>query len=321
VVLPLPALLEVRRGDVIESRHRGSLVLLDESGPVLMCGTVDEPMLPRSSLKPFQATAMLEAGFPGTDPQVALASSSHDGAALHRDGVRAVLAAAGLNERALRCPPDLPLGAEARAEWLGAGHGPAAICHNCSGKHAAMVATCAGAGWDVPGYLAPEHPVQRAARASVERLCGEPVTATTVDGCGAPAFATSLTGLARGFGRLATAGAGTAEARVADAMRTYPDLVGGSGRPVTDLMAAVPGLVAKDGAEGVWGAALPDGRAVAAKIEDGASRALGPLLAAVVTYWGFDVQAVAWSSVTLLGGDAPVGAIEWSPELRKLLAL
>ncbi|MDT4892216.1 MAG: hypothetical protein QOE97_1251 [Pseudonocardiales bacterium] len=309
---------------MIESRHRGSLVLLDRSGVVLIvgaAGAVDEPMLPRSSLKPFQAVAMVEAGFAGTDAEVALAAASHEGEAVHVDGVRGVLAAAGLDERALRCPADLPRGHAALFEWVAAGRGPEPICHNCSGKHAAMVAICAGSGWDVPSYLAPEHPLQRAVRATVERLCGEPVTATTVDGCGAPAFAVTLTGLARGFARLATAAEGTSAARVAGAMRANPGLVGGSGRAVTGLMAAVPGLVAKDGAEGVWGAALPDGRAVAAQIEDGATRALGPLLAAVLSHWGYADAVAPWSSVPTLGGGAPVGAIEWSPELRTLLGL
>jgi L-asparaginase II len=206
--------------------------------------------------------------------------------------------------------------------WLRDGHGPERICHNCSGKHSAMTATCVAAGWPVETYRDPDHPLQRAVRTTIEELCAEPVSVMAVDGCGAPAFGVSLTGLARAFGRL---GAGTsAELRaVRDAMRAHPRLVGGSGRAVTDLMLAVDGLVAKDGAEAVWAAALPDGRAFAAKIEDGSARTQGPMLAAAAAYWGFGADPVVelWSSTPVLGAGAPVGAVRWSADLRRSLAL
>jgi L-asparaginase II len=318
-----PVLLEVRRGDVVESRHRGSLVVLAADGTVTAtAGEPDATTFPRSCLKPLQAVAMLEQGFAGDDASVALAAASHDGEDVHVSGARRTLAAGGLDDAALQCPPALPASVAAAETWIRAGGGPAAVCHNCSGKHAAMLATCAINGWPLDSYRDPAHPLQVAIRATVERLCGEPVRATTVDGCGAPAFAVSLTGLARAFARIATAPDGSPEARVRTAMQAHPRLVGGSGRAVTDFLGAVPGLVCKDGAECVWGAALADGRAFAVKAEDGGARALPPLLAAALAHWGSSAPAVArWATVPVLGGGAPVGAIEWSPYLRELLDL
>jgi L-asparaginase II len=316
------ALLEVVRNGFVESRHRGTFVFLDPDGVSLTEGDPSAPILPRSSLKPLQATAMVRSGLRCSVPSLALAAASHDGAEEHRAGVRATLAAATLDETALRCPPDLPLGREAMVRWLAGGHGPARICHNCSGKHAAMTATCIDAGWPVATYLDPDHPLQRAVRETIEDLCGEPVSAVAVDGCGAPAFAVSLLGLARAFSRLASEQADDLRS-VRDAMRSHPTLVGGAGRAVTDLMAAVDGLIAKDGAEAVWAAALPDGRAFAAKLEDGSSRAQGPLLAAAAAYWGAGADPVVqhWSTVPLFGGGRPVGAVRWSDDLRRLLRL
>lgn len=314
-------LVDAVRNGYVESRHRGRLVLLAASGEVeLSAGPADEPVFPRSSLKPLQAVALLEAGFPGRGASLALACASHDGEDVHVSGARATLAAAGLDEEALQCPPDLPSGHQAMLAWVGSGGRAARICHNCSGKHAAMVSTCVAAGWPVDSYRSPDHPLQVAIRARLESLCG-PVSGVAVDGCGAPAFAVPLVGLARGFACVATATDG-APATVAAAMREFPLLLGGSTRAVSDLGAAVPGLICKEGAEGVWAAALPDGRAFAAKLEDGGMRALPPVLAAALRYWGVDVPAVErWSSVAVLGGGAPVGALTWSPELRELLSL
>jgi L-asparaginase II len=320
---PEPVLLEASRGPLVESRHRGTLVLLDAGGSVQVAlGDVDGVVFPRSSLKPLQATAMVAAGWAGTSASVALAAASHDGEEMHLLGVRETLRGAGLTPDALGCPADVPMGRAAMLAWVGAGHGPERVCHNCSGKHAGMVATCAAAGWPVDSYRELAHPLQQAIVARIGDVCGTPVVASSVDGCGAPAHALPLIALARGFARIATAPAGTAEGRVAAAMRAYPELVGGTGRAVTELMAGVPGLVAKDGAEGVWGAALPDGRAFAVKVADGASRALPPLLAAALRVWGFDGPAVRrWSAVPVLGGGEPVGTLTWSPDLRAALEL
>jgi L-asparaginase II len=159
--------------------------------------------------------------------------------------------------------------------------------------------------------------VQRAIRAAVEDLAGEPASAVAVDGCGAPVFAVSLVGLARAFRVLATAPAGSPEQRVAAAMRARPDLVGGAGRTDTELMRAVPGLIAKDGAEGVTVAATRDGRAAAVKIEDGAKRPAVPVLVAVLDRLGglptADRARVATlAAPPVLGGGRPVGAVRVS---------
>ena len=138
-----------------------------------------------------------------------------------------------------------------------------------------MLATCHAAGWDTAGYLDPGHPLQRAIRTTVEELTGVPVAHTAVDGCGAPLFSTTPAGLARAVARIATAPPGTPEGRVAAAMRAHPWWVAGTGRDVVRLAAAVPGLIAKDGAEGVFVAALPDGRTVVVKILDGSPRPAG----------------------------------------------
>ena len=157
-------LIDVVRNGYVESRHAGSLVLLDGSGRVeFSAGVVGMSVFPRSSLKPLQAVAMVEAGFAGRDASLALAAASHDGEDVHIAGARATLAAAGLDETALQCPPDLPSGRDALLAWVGAGGRAARICHNCSGKHAAMVATCVAADWPVDTYRAPGHPLQLAA--------------------------------------------------------------------------------------------------------------------------------------------------------------
>ena len=176
----------------------GAVARLDRAGRRRRC-------FPRSSLKPLQAVALLECGFAGRDASLALAAASHDGEDVHVAGARATLAAAGLDESALQCPPDLPSGRDALLAWVGGGGRAARICHNCSGKHAAMLATCVAAGWPIDTYRSPDHPLQLAIRAGIESLCGEPVRGVAVDGCGAPAFAVSLLGW-RGRSRaLATA--------------------------------------------------------------------------------------------------------------------
>jgi L-asparaginase II len=141
---------------------------------------------------------------------------------------------------------------------------------NCSGKHAAMLATCVAAGWPTASYTEPSHPLQAAIRSAIERLADEQVTVPpSVDGCGAPLFALSLAGLARAFSALVQADPGSPERRVADAMRAHPAWTSGSARPDRRLVQAVPGLLLKSGAEGVQGLALADGRAIAFKIDDG----------------------------------------------------
>jgi L-asparaginase II len=185
---------------------------------------------------------------------------------------------------------------------------------NCSGKHAAMLRTCVANGWDSSGYLAVTHPVQRACLHGIERLAGEHVRQLAVDGCGAPQHALTLAGLARAFSALATSGGN--ESRTAKAMRSHPWHVGGTDRDVTRLMAGVPGLVAKDGAEGVYAAALPDGSAVALKIADGGGRARTPVLVAALRALGVEAEVLdELATAPVLGGGRQVGEVRVAPSL------
>jgi L-asparaginase II len=314
--VPDPVLAEVMRGGVVESRHRGRVVALTRSGRRFALGDVDTPIFPRSSLKPVQAAAMLRAGLAVSGAELAVVAGTHSGTEAHVARVRAVLAAAGLSERDLRCPAQLPLDPTVSDELVRAGGGPERIRMNCSGKHAGMVATCVAAGWPVESYLDPDHPLQRHIRAVVEELTGAPVAATVVDGCGAPLFAVSPTGLAVALRAIATAPTGTAEHRVAQAMRDHPDMVAGAGRSDTILMRSVPGLITKDGAEGVAVAAASDGRTVAVKIDDGAKRAAQAALCAALVRLGLLSPAAAATPPLdvvalppVLGGGARVGQV------------
>lgn len=304
-------LARVVRGGVVESVHRGHLVVLGPDGStVLRRGAPDRVFFPRSSLKLVQAVAMLRSGLDLDGELLALACASHSGEPGHLDGVRRVLAGAGFDEDALQNTPALPLDADAALAWQAAGNGPARLTQNCSGKHAAMLATCVAAGWDPSTYRDPAHPLQRAVRATVAELTGDGDPAhVTVDGCGAPLFSCTPAGLARAFARIATAPAGTAEHRVADAVRAHPWWLGGTGRFPTRLIEAVPGLIAKDGAEGVFAAALPDGGALAVKIADGSPRPLPPVVTAALGALGAGGLGEV-GRVPVLGHGEPVGAVE-----------
>lgn len=302
---------EVWRNGLVESVHYGTVVALDASGEVAFAvGDPDAVIFPRSSNKPMQAAGMVRAGLGLEGELLALAAASHSGEDFHLDGVRRILTGAGLTEDALQNTPGLPLNERASRAVLAAGGGPAPLLMNCSGKHAAMLATCVANGWPVDSYRVPDHPLQRIIRDTLAELAGEPVGAVAVDGCGAPLFGIGLTGLARAFRAIATAAPGKPERRVADAMSAHPEYVGGTGRDVTTVLRALPGAVAKDGAEGVYAIGLPDGRAVAVKIADGAGRARTVVLVAALRRLGVttpDLEPLAETPV--LGHGAPVGAV------------
>ncbi len=316
--VPPVELVRVIRSGFHEGSHFGSVVVLDGGGSVLHAhGDVTSPMFPRSSSKPFQATAMLAAErSSGTDLELrgadlALSAASHSGEPMHVDRVLAMLARAGVAERDLGCPDALPLDVLARESVLAAGGGPRRAYMNCSGKHAAMLTTCVTNGWDPASYLSPDHPLQRSIRQEVEVLADESPSAVGVDGCGAPLFAISLTGLALAFGRVNSAAPGTPQRTVADAMRAFPEMVGGTGREDTRLMQAHPGLLVKGGAEGVHCAALPDGAVVAVKIADGGDRARMPVLVAALRSLGLRSELLDELGVgVVLGGGRKVGTVE-----------
>lgn len=304
-----PVLVEVERSGLVESVHRGSVCVLGPGGDVdLEIGEPAAVMYPRSSSKPMQATAMVEQGLTLGGADLALAAASHAGENFHVDAVRRVLADAGLTEGALGCPPDLPLDTGAAHSLLRTGGAADRVHMNCSGKHAAMLATCVVRNWPVETYLEPGHPLQKAVRDTVERLTGEPVAAVGVDGCGAPLLGFSLLGLARAFRAIITAPEGTPERKVADAMRAHPAYMSGTRRLDRHLMEAVPGLLVKGGAEAVLACALPDGRAAALKIADGGQRAVQPAAVALLRRLGVDgLDDLATTPV--LGGGRPAGVI------------
>ena len=304
-----PVLAEVVRSGFVESRHRGAVAVLAADGTVAMrAGDVETPVFPRSSNKPLQAAGMLRCGLDLDGELLALAAASHYGEDFHVDGVRKILSGAGLGEDDLQCPVSWPIDEQTAHRLIAAGKNKSRILMNCSGKHAAMLATCVLNGWPTRTYRSPEHPLQRAIRSTVEDLAGERVTAVGVDGCGAPLFALTLLGLARAFHALALATTGSPERRVADAMRAYPAWVSGTETDGRKLMEAIPGLVHKVGAEAVDAFALPDGRAAALKIDDGAQRARTPVTAAILRRLGATVPD-EFTTAPITGGDEIVGAV------------
>ena len=314
--MPAPVVAEIVRSGFVEGHHYGSVVALGADGSVAWSvGDVESQILPRSCNKPVQAVGMLRAGLGLDGDLLALAAASHSGEDFHLDGVRRILAAAGLEESALQTPPDYPLDDEAREQTIRAGGTRSSLAMNCSGKHAAMLATCVANGWDTATYLSPDHPLQVAIKGTFAELTGEAVGTVAVDGCGAPLLSASLTGLARAFRTIATAADGP-EKQVADAVRAYPEFASGSRRDEAALLRAVPGAVGKAGAESCYAVALADGRAVALKTDDGAARVRPVLMAAALERLGVtdehwvDADAVRRTgTLELFGGGRPVGAI------------
>jgi L-asparaginase II len=323
-----PVLAEAVRSGFTESRHHGAVAALNADGAfAFTVGAARTPVFPRSANKPMQAVAMVRAGLALDGELLALAAASHSGEDFHVEGVRKILVGAGLTEDALQCPPSLPGDEQTARRLIRAGDEPESrIRFNCSGKHAAMLATCVVNGWPTESYLDPTHPLQRSIKHTVADLAGEPVTATGVDGCGAPLFALTLAGLARSFRALVLAAPGTPEREVADAFRAHPEWTSGSARDERKLMDAVPGLFLKAGAEGVNAFALPDGRAAALKIDDGAARARTPVTVAVLRALGVRSDGGTGpaaldgplddpspldrlATVTVHGGGRPVGEI------------
>jgi len=302
---------EVVRSGMVESRHRGSVVALDAAGVVVLeIGDPQSPMYPRSANKPAQAAAMLRLGLPLDGELLALAAASHSGESFHLKGVRRILAAADLDETLLRNTPRWPLDEIAMVAYARQGLERSSIASDCSGKHAAMLVTCTVNGWPTGGYLSQEHPLQVVIHDTIAELAGEPVALTGVDGCGAPLFALSLGGLATMFRELAIAEPDSAERRVVDAIQQNPQWTSGTTRDEARLVRSIPGLFAKIGAEGVYAAALDDGRAVAVKIEDGNLRACPVVMAGVLQRLGLDHPVLDdLARAPVLGGGEPVGEI------------
>lgn len=310
----------VERSGFVESRHAGAAVVLSPEGEVRSrFGNPDALILPRSSLKPLQAVASVTAGAQLEGEQLAVSTASHTGTERHVAVVRDMLTEGGLTEDDLACPPDWPGDTHARADLIREHGEPTRIRMNCSGKHAAMLRACVATGWPTEGYLDPSHPLQVHTREVIERLTGEKVAHTAVDGCGAPVHAMTLLGLARGIHRIGTASERSPFAlhRVAGTLvrtvRQLPWTIAGPGAPDT-LAIEQLGVFAKGGAEGVMVMVAPDGTTAALKMLDGVGRAATIVAATLLARAGAvavpDVAALnAVLPLVVRGGGNPVGSI------------
>lgn len=310
----------VERNGFVESRHAGAAVVLSPEGDVVARhGNADAVVLPRSSLKPLQAVACVTAGAALAGEQLALSTASHTGTDRHAAVVRDMLAEGGLTEDHLGCPASWPSDTATRDELVREHTQPARIRMNCSGKHAAMLRACVATGWSTQGYLDPAHPLQAHIREVVERLTGEKIAHTAIDGCGAPVHAVSLTGLARAIHRIGSASDRSPFAlhRVAGTLvrtvKEHPWAIEGPGRPDTIATESL-GVFTKHGAEGVMVMVAPNGTTAALKMLDGASRAstlvAATLLARARALSDADVSALATAlPLAVRGGGSDVGKI------------
>lgn len=310
----------LERSGMIESRHLGAAVALAPDGSLIRAyGNPDALVYPRSSLKPLQAIAILRSGLPLKGEQLALATASHAGTARHVGVVRDILSAAGLNESALQCPADWPGDADAAFAARTAGLGTRRVAMNCSGKHAAFIASCAHNGWPIDSYLDPSHPLQLLVHETVEEFTGAPIAHAGMDGCGAPLFAVTVRGLATAIGRVSGSPSSDPTgpaAQLVAAVLANPWAIDGPGRPNTLIVERL-GLFAKEGAEGVMVLGAPDGTAVALKILDGSPRAAFLVALGIFASVGavdptLADQLAAEITETVLGGGAPVGRIRLS---------
>ncbi len=318
----------LERSGFVESRHIGSAVVLSGDGSVVTTlGDITAPIYPRSSLKPLQALASMQAGVPLRGVQAAIACASHVGSQDHLDVVEGMLKAAGVREQDLRCPEDWPKDEKTRHALIRAGRGKSKVAMNCSGKHAAFLWACTENGWDLPSYLEPNHPLQQRVRSVIEEYTQEPVVHTGVDGCGAPVTAMSLTGLARAYSKLAKApsdkNANARAATITTSMLDYPWAVQGRGKSNTVVMEEL-GILCKLGAEGVLAMATPTGAAVALKMLDGSGRAATLVgLTLLAASGAVDVHEVAGVLdrvvLPITGGGRPVGSLRLGTAVTALL--
>lgn len=295
-----PVLVEVTRGGVVESRHRGAAAVADAEGRIVAAwGDVERPVFPRSAVKPIQALPLLETGaaerFQLSDAEVTLACASHNGEAEHTRAVAAWLQRLGLGVRDLECGAHAPTYAEAAKAQARRGEAASALDNNCSGKHAGFLTTALFMGEPTRGYIEPGHPVQKRVSQALAEMTGCDLAAfpVGVDGCGIPTFALPLAGLARAMARLAHPDGllperARAARRIVAAMVKHPHLVAGRERFDTRAIAAAHGaFVVKGGAEGVHAAIVPGhGLGLALKIEDGAARASDVAMTALLARLG-----------------------------------
>ncbi|MCB5199316.1 asparaginase [Loktanella sp. TSTF-M6] len=311
---PAP-LIEVHRGDMLESLHSGHAVVCDDSGQIVQAwGDPMAVIFPRSSCKMIQALPLIESGAADahglTSEQLALACASHQGAHIHTDRVQVWLDQLGLKDSDFRCGPQWPGDIPARNEIIRAHAQPCQIHNNCSGKHAGFLTLNRHLG-GAADYELVDHPVQQAGKAAFEEVTDMTSPGYGIDGCSAPNFATSVQGLARAMASFASAGdrsdtRSQAMVRLTQAMTAHPELVAGETRACTDLMRAMDGRVAiKTGAEAVFVAIIPERKlGVALKITDGSTRGAEAAIAAILVKLG------------VLDADHPATRARMVPEIR-----
>jgi L-asparaginase II len=291
-----PILVEVMRGHMVESRHRGAIAVVDSDGQlVLAMGDVERPVFPRSAVKAMQALALVESGAADAcgleRADLALACASHSAEPAHVERARSMLARCGLDESALECGVHWPAERSVLVAMARTGAEPTAIHNNCSGKHAGFLCTCRHLGLPMKGYVGALHPFQEMVRETMEAVTGAPHgnDNRATDGCSIPTYAVPLSALARGFARMVS-GRGLAPSRAQAARRLVeacmaePFFVAGTGRACTELMQLAPGRIfVKTGAEGVYCGGLPElGFGFALKCDDGATRASEAMVAALL---------------------------------------
>jgi L-asparaginase II len=295
-----PILVEVTRGDRVESLHRGAIAVCDAAGKrVAHWGDVEAAVYPRSAFKSLQALALVESGaadaFRVSDEELALACASHSGEPMHVDRVAAWLGRIDCAEGDLACGPHLPINEAAAHAMIRGGERPCRIHNNCSGKHTGFLTVARHLHIAVDGYERPDHPVQVLARQEIAAFCDLDPNALPVgiDGCAAPNYALPLDRLARAMARMGDTASLTAQrtnaaTRIVEAWRAHPLLVSGTGRACSELIMASRGrTVVKTGAEGVFTAVLPEkGLGIALKIDDGATRAAETVMANVLVLLG-----------------------------------
>jgi len=301
----LPILVEIRRGEIVESRHRGAIVVVDPDGNVISrLGDDSFITSTRSTIKPIQAIPFITSGaadhFNIDERELAVVCASHEGEPIHTETIAGMLARAGLDESALRCGPQPPYNADTAKRLEAAGQPFNQLHNNCSGKHTGMLLTAVLKGFSIDDYVSTEHPVQQEIIATFARLAGvtEPLP-TGIDGCSAPTFGVPLRSLAVAFARLVdplnqdSTGA-QATRRIVAAMIAHPEMVGGTkGRFDTELLRAGHGkLICKIGAEASYSVGVlpsekfPRGAGIAIKMEDGSYRGLGPTVVETLAQLG-----------------------------------
>lgn len=291
-----PVVVEVTRGGITESLHRGAYVVFDADGTcVTSGGDIARPIFPRSAVKAMQALPMVEGGaadrFGFGDRELALTCASHSGEERHKQLALSMLERAGLTEEALECGAHWPFELKVLIDFARSGKEPTSVCNNCSGKHAGFLCTAVHEGDGTRGYGGRDHPVQQRIREAMEAVTGASFGEAPcgTDGCSIPTYAVPLSALALGFARMATGqGLSPEKARAArrlvNACMAEPFYVAGTGRACTQIMQAAPGeIFAKTGAEGVFCGALPElGLGFALKIDDGTTRASEALCAGLL---------------------------------------